>query len=89
MLHIIWGGISPPGFRLLPWWELRELVLQFGSLDDDVFRILEQNVHRELPSGFLISGLHALHFGIKDFRSTLLPPREPCSGVARVVGDVS
>lgn len=74
MLHIIWGGISLPGFRLPPWRELRELVSQFESLDDGVFRILEQNVHRKL-CGFLIGGFHALHFGIRDFRSTLLPPR--------------
>lgn len=66
------------GIRLPLWRELGELVSQFESLDNGVFRVLERNVHRELPpfrSGFLIGGLHALHFGIKDFRSTLLPPR--------------
>lgn len=40
---------------------------QFESLDDGVFRILEQNVHWELRSGFLIGGLHALHFGDQRF----------------------
>lgn len=88
---IFYAGIRPPLWR-----ELGELVSQFESLDNGVFRILERNVHRELPpfrSGFLIGGLHALHFGDQRFSdypaSSTCEKQEPCSGVARVIGVMS